>query len=142
LMQATIDAGGIAQLGSGLSLRLNPAQLQKAAQHKEVVLGLRAHSLRLAPHTADDFPIEAEVELAEISGSETYVHAHRGRIALVAQLPGVHDLEIGSPCSLYCRSDDLFLYGTDGALLFAPKRPEAAASIASLSAAAQSKTGV
>ncbi|HYC41833.1 MAG TPA: ABC transporter ATP-binding protein [Noviherbaspirillum sp.] len=120
LMHATLDANGTAQMGSGLVLQLSPAQMQKAAGHKEVILGLRAHSLRLAARYPDDVPIEAEVELAEISGSETYVHVHRGRIALVAQLPGVHDLELGTPCSMYCRPGDLFLYAPDGALLFAP----------------------
>ncbi|OWW19876.1 ABC transporter ATP-binding protein [Noviherbaspirillum denitrificans] len=120
LMPASLEADGTAQLGSGLVLQLSAAQMQKAAGYKEVMLGLRAHSLRLVARNPDDVPIEAEVELAEISGSETYVHVHRGRIALVAQLPGVHDLAIGSPCSMYCRPGDLFLYAPDGALLFAP----------------------
>ncbi|HYD61732.1 MAG TPA: ABC transporter ATP-binding protein [Noviherbaspirillum sp.] len=125
LMHATLESNGTAQLGSGLTLQLSPAQMQKAAGHKEVMLGLRAHSLRLAARYPDDVAIEAEVELAEISGSETYVHVHRGRIALVAQLPGVHDLELGSQCSMYCRPSDLFLYAPDGALLFAPTLTQA-----------------
>ncbi len=127
LMHASIDADGHAQLGSGLAIRLNAAQLQKAGAHQEVTLGLRAHSLRLAARHADDIAIEAEVDLAEISGSETYIHVHRGRIALVAQLPGVHDLELGSPCSLQCRPGDLFLFAPDGALLFAPPQSQAGA---------------
>jgi glycerol transport system ATP-binding protein len=125
LMHATVDASGLAHLGSGVTLQLNAAQVQRAAQHKEVMLGLRAHSLRLDAKAPGDFPIEGEVDLAEISGSETYVHMHRGRIALVAQLPGVHDLEIGSQCSMTCRSDDLFLFAPDGALLFAPNQSHA-----------------
>lgn len=120
LLHATLETRGTAQLGSGLVLQLPPAQMQRAAGHKEVTLGLRAHSLRLAARYPDDVPIEAEVELAEISGSETFIHVHRGRLALVAQLPGVHDLELGSICNLYCRPSDLFLYAADGALLFAP----------------------
>lgn len=120
LMHAKVDQNGLAQLGSGLAIPLSPAQRQQASAHAEVVLGLRAHSLRLAPLHGDDFPIEAEVELAEISGSETYVHLHRGRIALVAQLTGVHDLDLGVPCTVYCRPDELFIFSTDGALLFAP----------------------
>lgn len=120
LMQAKLGADGLAQLGSGLAIPLNPAQRQQAAAHPEVVLGLRAHSLRVTPSHADDFPIEAEVELAEISGSETYVHLHRGRIALVAQLTGVHELDLGVPCTVYCRPDELFVFAPDGALLFAP----------------------
>lgn len=124
LMPAKLAAEGRADLGSGLSLRLGAAQRRAAGDHKELILGLRAHSLRLTQRDADDVPIEAEVELAEISGSETYVHAHRGRIALVAQLTGVHVLELGAPCNLYCRPDDLFLFTTDGALLFAPNQSQ------------------
>jgi glycerol transport system ATP-binding protein len=63
------------------------------------------------------------VELAEISGSETYVHLHRGSVALVAQLTGVHQLALGMPCTMYCRPDQLFVFAADGALLYAPSRP-------------------
>ncbi|MEN3294821.1 MAG: glycerol transport system ATP-binding protein [Burkholderiales bacterium] len=126
LIHATLGAG-IAQSRAGLAIRLTPDQLRKAGQHKEVVLGLRAHSLRMTPRHAGDVAIEAEVELAEVSGSETYVHVHRGPIAMVAQLPGVHKLELGAPCSMYCRPDDLFLFAPDGALLFAPNQPQAGA---------------
>lgn len=121
LMQAAVDADGHAQLTGGVNLRLTAEQLEKVAGQNEVMLGLRAHSLRLAARYPDDIPIEAEVELAEISGSETYIHVRRGRIGLVAQLPGVHDLDIGTACRLYCRPRDLFLFGVDGALLFAPR---------------------
>jgi glycerol transport system ATP-binding protein len=127
LMPATLDANGVAQLGSGLAIPLTAAQRRQAAQHKEVILGLRAHSLRLAPFYVDDFAIEAEVDLAEISGSETYVHLHRGSIALVAQLPGVHTLELGTHCNVYCRPDDLLVFGVGGALLFAPNQSKAGA---------------
>lgn len=119
LMHARLDAG-TAQLETGLAIPLTPAQMQAVAPHKEVVAGLRAHSLRLEQRHIEDFAIEAEVELAEISGSETFVHVHCGPIALVAQLPGVHNLELGTSCCMYCRPEDLFLFAADGALLFAP----------------------
>jgi glycerol transport system ATP-binding protein len=124
LLHATLSAG-VAQLDSGLAVPLKPHQLAKVGRHKEIILGLRAHSLHLAPRRDNDFAIEAEVELAEISGSDTYVHLRRGRIALVAQLPGVHKLELGAHCSMVCRPDDLFLFAAAGALLFAPHQPEA-----------------
>jgi len=123
LMPAKLGTDGLAQLGSGLAIPLNPAQRQQAAAHPEVLLGLRAHSLRLTALDASDFPIEAEVELAEISGSETFVHLHRGRLALVAQLSGVHELDLGAVCTVYCRPDDLFVFSCDGTLLFAPPQP-------------------
>ncbi|MES2073491.1 MAG: ABC transporter ATP-binding protein [Pseudomonadota bacterium] len=121
LIRARLDAQGYAQLSSGIAILLNAAQRQQAARQEEVILGLRAHSLRLSPLYPDDVAIETEVDLAEISGSETYVHSHRGRnISLVAQLGGVHNLELGTMCNMYCRPDDLFIFSTDGALLFAP----------------------
>ncbi len=121
LVSARIDAQGCAQLGAGVSIQLNSEQRQRAAQQAEVILGLRAHSLRLSPLYPDDIAMETEVDLAEISGSETYVHSHRGAdISLVAQLGGVHDLELGSKCNMYCRPDDLFIFSRAGALLFAP----------------------
>lgn len=127
LMPATVDGSGMAQLGAGLAIPLNPEQRRHASQKNEVILGLRAHSLRLTPQYQDDFAIEAEVDLAEISGSETYVHLHRERISLVAQLPGVHNLNLGERRKVYCRPADLFVFGADGALRFAPNQSEAGA---------------
>lgn len=120
LMPATLLDGGTARLDAGLAIPLSPAQLQHAARHKNITLGLRAHSLRLVSRREREFPIEAKVDLAEISGSETYLHMHRGDISLVAQLPGVHNVELGASCSMYCRPEELFLFAPDGALLFAP----------------------
>ncbi len=120
LVTATVGLDAMARVAGDLAIPLNESQRRQAAQHGEVVLGLRAHSLRLAPLHADDFPIQCQVELAEISGSETYVHLQRGPIGLVAQLTGVHNLDLGVPCTVYLRPDDLFVFAPGGALLFAP----------------------
>lgn len=122
LMHARIDAAGLAQLGAGLAIPMNAEQRRKAAGHPEVILGVRAHSLHMAPQSASDFAIETQVDLAEIGGSETYVHARRGTISLVAQLSGVHDMQLGTVCNMYCQPDALFVFSPDGALLFAPSQ--------------------
>nr|WP_317202816.1 ABC transporter ATP-binding protein [Janthinobacterium sp.] len=122
LMPAKIDAKGVAQLGSGLAIPMTAAQRQKAAAHGEVILGLRAHSLHLTPHSGNEFAIETQVDLAEIGGSETYVHARRGAISLVAQVGGVQNMEIGTVCNMYCNPEALFVFSPDGALLFAPSQ--------------------
>jgi len=119
LIDAVIDADGLAHMAGGLAIPLTPAQC--VGNGARIVLGLRAHSLRLAAHGAGDFGIDAQVDLSEISGSETYVHLHRDAISLVAQLTGVHTLEPGSACRVYCRPGELFVFDADGALLFAPE---------------------
>jgi glycerol transport system ATP-binding protein len=123
LMPATIDGDGTAQLGEGLAIPLNAMQRQHIGAQREVVLGLRAHSLRLARQHADELTIATEVDLSEISGSETYAHLHHGKLALVAQVGGVHVLEIGAPCTVFYRPDDLFIFDVAGALLVAPAQP-------------------
>ena len=118
LMNAHI-AAGMADLGNGLTMPLTERQRSKAADHTNVVLGVRAHSLRLSSQ-GNDFAVDATVDLSEISGSETYVHLHRGELSLVAQLTGVHKLEIGAATTVYFLPEDLFIFSTDGALLCAP----------------------
>jgi len=119
LMPARLDADGMAQLGA-LALPLSPAQRQAAAGHANVILGLRAHSLHLSPQSEADRAIDVIVDLAEIGGSETFVHAHSGALSLVAQLDGVHDLALGASCAMYCKPAALFVFSPDGALLYAP----------------------
>lgn len=89
LIPASVDAGGMAQLGAALpgavALPLTPPPRQAAAGHAGVVLGLRAHSLHLAPPSAREHAMPLVADLAEIGGSETSVHGHSGAVPLVAQ---------------------------------------------------------
>jgi glycerol transport system ATP-binding protein len=86
----------------------------------EILLGIRAHELSLA-RAPGHAALSGHVELAEISGSETFIHLARDDVRLVAQVPGVHDLALNEPCTLYV--DPARLYGFDGGgrLLFAPE---------------------
>lgn len=124
LLPVQIDAQGVAQAEGGLAISLDAEQQAALAGQRSVTLGVRAHSLQLASSVASapgTLAIPATVDLAEISGSETYVHARRGALSLVAQLSGVHDMEIGSDCTMVCQSAALFIFGADGKLLFAPQ---------------------
>lgn len=127
LIDARLDPGGErAVLDEELLLRLTPhaAQMLKSAPGG-FCLGVRAHQLRLARRRPDEEAIPARVDLAEISGSETFVHVSRGALTLVLQLPGVHALEIGSACTVYVDPAELFGYARDGRLLFAPDHDHA-----------------
>ena len=71
------------------------------------------------------------MELAELSGSETYLHvrAHAAgqsnSIGLVAQLPGVHEFELGAALDVFVDPAELFLFDEAGKLVSAPKQGDA-----------------
>lgn len=87
-----------------------------------LTLGLRASALRLQARPGD-VALQGVVELAEISGSDTFVHASTPWGELVAQVTGVHHLDLGSAVTLHLDPAHAYVFGTDGALLLAPARP-------------------
>lgn len=85
-------------------------------------LGLRASALRLQARPGD-VAVQGLVELAEISGSDTFVHAATPWGELVAQITGVHYLELGSSVTLHLDPAQAYVFGAEGALVLAPARP-------------------
>ncbi|ATB30975.1 ABC transporter ATP-binding protein [Melittangium boletus] len=83
-------------------------------------LGLRAHHLRLVPTSAEDIRVPAHVELEEVSGSETLLHAGHAGLALAAQMEGVHRHASGSPVELFIPPSRLFAFTPGGPLVAAP----------------------
>ena len=83
-------------------------------------LGLRAHHLRLAPASPEDLRIPAHVEVEELSGSETLVHATHGGLSLTAQVEGVHRHPFGAPVELFASPSRMFVFGPEGRLVAAP----------------------
>jgi len=60
------------------------------------------------------------VELAEISGSDTFVHVHTVVGELVAQLTGVHRLELGEAITLYFSATQAYVFDASDRLAVAP----------------------
>ncbi|MNJ75406.1 hypothetical protein D3C77_725010 [compost metagenome] len=60
------------------------------------------------------------VKLAEISGSDTFVHAETAAGNVVAQLPGVHRYTLDERVQLYFDPANTYAFNTGGALLAAP----------------------
>jgi glycerol transport system ATP-binding protein len=89
----------------------------------QVTMGLRASALRVKERPGD-VALAGTVELAEISGSDTFVHAHTAVGDVVAQLTGVHYFELGAAVTLYFSPDQVYLFDPAGALALAPARPK------------------
>ena len=87
--------------------------------------GARAHHLFVHPTGANDVRIDGTVELAEISGSETFVHVRRNGLTLVVQEEGVHSFRIGEPITVYLDPRNLFAFGKHGGLAAAPGAAQA-----------------
>ena len=100
--------GGAARLGLSLP-RATP----------DTTLGLRASALRVLQRPGDT-ALPGRVELAEISGSNTFVHVDTAAGELVAQLTGVHFFDLGAPITLYLDARQVYVFAADGALLQAP----------------------
>jgi glycerol transport system ATP-binding protein len=120
-LRAELDpASGAAVAASGIRLALPPQALAALENRsRAIVLGVRAHHFSLAPRERTT-PIGGRIDLAEISGSETYVHVSREHESFVAVVPGVHELEIGSQCTLYVDPADVLCFDDDGQLVYAP----------------------
>ena len=89
-------------------------------------LPLRASHLQIVRRSVDGVAVPAVVELAEISGSETFVHVRFGEVSWVVQEEGVHGFGLGDPVTFYLNPRHLFVFGVDGRLVAAPGRRAAA----------------
>ena len=87
-----------------------------------LTVGVRASALRLQARDGD-VALPGVVELAEISGSDTFVHLATAAGEVVAQLTGVHFFDMGAPLTLYLSSAQVYVFDATGALLVAPQRP-------------------
>ncbi|MBX6321945.1 MAG: TOBE domain-containing protein [Rhodospirillaceae bacterium] len=89
--------------------------------------GIRANHLSLTRRAAEEAVIPAAVELAEISGAETFIHFTLAGAQWVAQQDGVHLRELGAAVEVHFSPRNLYAFAEDGRLLAAPPRAAAEA---------------
>ena len=114
LIEGRANPAGVA-LAGGLSL---PIALP-AGHSDALTVGVRAGALRVHKR-AGDLTLPGRVELAEIAGSDTFVHVHTALGELVAQLTGVHVFALGEAITLYLNPAQVYVFGADGKLVAAP----------------------
>jgi glycerol transport system ATP-binding protein len=108
------------QLNSGLQLNV-PLPNGMKGLSSDLTIGLRASALRINQRPGD-VALPGKVELAEISGSDTFVHVDTPVGELVAQLTGVHYFDLGTQVTLYLHPSQVYVFDPKGDLLVAPTR--------------------
>jgi glycerol transport system ATP-binding protein len=106
--------GGMAALSTGGQARATGALAD--VPDGEYMVGFRAHHLSLEPTGADAIAIPAIVSVAEITGSESYLHLDAGEHRFVSLIPGVRRLEPGSSITVHVDPRHLFLFDAAGRL--------------------------
>ncbi|WP_198085811.1 ABC transporter ATP-binding protein [Variovorax sp. E3] len=114
LLAATAAAGKV-QLAGGPVLALAVPEGAAGA----VTIGLRASALNVNAGEGD-IALPGKVELAEISGSDTFVHVETAVGELVAQLTGVHRFELGASITLYFSAAQAYVFDAGEKLALAP----------------------
>lgn len=92
-----------------------------AAASKSLTIGVRAGALRVQQRPGD-VALPGKVELAEISGSDTFVHVETAVGEVVAQLTGVHYFDLGAGITLHLNPAQVYVFDAEGSLLVAPTR--------------------
>jgi glycerol transport system ATP-binding protein len=116
LIAARAAPGGVVlDGGPQLAVALPPA----VAAGTALTVGIRAAALRVKPRPGD-VTLPGRVDLAEISGSDTFVHVHTAVGELVLQLGGVHAFTLGEALTLQLGAAQFYVFDGNGDLLVAP----------------------
>jgi len=114
-------AGTAAMLGVSLAADVNLSVALPASRTQNLTIGVRASALRVQQRPGD-VALPSTVELAEISGSDTFVHLDTPIGELVAQLTGVHQFSLGEAVPVYMNPSQVYVFDASGDLLVAPSQ--------------------
>ena len=89
--------------------------------HGSYRIGIRPSHVKVHPQTGEDMPIKGEVDVAEVTGSETFIHMKRGDSEWVVQDDGVHEYHLGDALTVHVDPRHLFAFGDDGRLAASPR---------------------
>ncbi|MEF8833333.1 MAG: ABC transporter ATP-binding protein [Halofilum sp. (in: g-proteobacteria)] len=89
--------------------------------------GVRPGQMHLDDPEGARMALTGEVEVAEIAGSETYIHVRRGETAWVVQVEGVHAFGLGDPITVHIDPQRLYAFDSGGRLAAAPATVRAGA---------------
>jgi glycerol transport system ATP-binding protein len=111
---------GAARMGRNIEAPLK--NHMRALADGNYTFGVRSNHLFVSRRSPEDVEIMGRVELAEINGSETFIHANHDDIQLVVQEKGVRSFRIGTEIPIYVSPSCFFVYDVAGALVASPSR--------------------
>ncbi|RCK45255.1 ABC transporter [Thalassospira profundimaris] len=116
-----------------IGARVSNGALELASDHKVALsghfadlqegnytIGVRANHLSVVNPGPGAIAMQGHVELAEITGSETFVHVHFSDVSWVIQEEGVHNPTLGETSTFYLDPSRLFVFDARNRLVAAP----------------------
>ncbi|SDJ62994.1 ABC transporter ATP-binding protein [Billgrantia gudaonensis] len=86
----------------------------------EYHFGVRPSHISLQPRADDDLAVEVSVELAEISGSETFLHVANDLFAMVVHLSGVHEFDVDQRITIHFPIHKVYAFDRHGDVVHVP----------------------
>ena len=111
---------GFVKMGRNIEMPLEVCM--KSLSDGEYLFGVRSNQLFLSKNDKKDEKIPAKVELSEINGSETFIHADYDGFRLVVQENGIRPVRIGAEITIYVSPSSFFVYDEAEALVASPSR--------------------
>lgn len=111
-------AGNEVSLAGAVHFAMN-ADLRRIGDG-EYRFGVRPSHISLVPSNDDDLELAVLVELAEISGSETFLHVRNEHWRMILHLPGVHEYPVDTPIRVFIPTHKLFVFDAARQLVQAP----------------------
>ena len=115
---------GTARMGQNIKMPLEDYMV--SLPNGKYTFGVRSNHLFLSGGNDQSVQIPARVELAEINGSETFIHAEYDGFRVVVQENGIRPVRIGAQVAINVSPSSFFVYDEAGTLVASPS-PRAAA---------------
>lgn len=109
---------GTVTIGNGVSFQFT--QLTTEVSSGEFSFGIRPHHITMSQKNDDDIALDLKVDVAEISGSETFLHMSDNSISAVAQLTGVHNFHTDAAVRVYLPVNKLYVFDLNGKMIQSP----------------------
>ncbi len=112
--------GDTARVGQNIEMPLE--DYMTSLSDGKYTFGVRSNHLFLSEGNQKNVRIPASVKLAEINGSETFIHTDYDGFRVVVQENGIRPVRIGAEITIYVNASSFFVYDEAGSLVASPSQ--------------------